>query len=146
MPWLGGILFEPCVVLFGPGGVAACLWVGLNSLLLGFSCVPCSCSLLYSCSFVKYIVLWGALFGPEAVLFGPGYGAIGVLCLCAGIDSLLLGLSCVLLGSLCVPCSCCLLCSVSFAKFTGRVPLLFPITPVKPCCCWSPDQISCVGS
>ena len=77
---------------------------------------------------------WGILFGPEAVLFGPGYGTIGVLCQWAGINSLLLGLSCVLLGSLCVPCSCCLLCSVSFAKFTGRVPLL-SITPVKPCCC-----------
>ena len=61
-PWFGGILFEPCDVLFGPKGVADCLWTGLNSLLLGFSCVPCSCSLLYSASFVKFIVLWGALF------------------------------------------------------------------------------------
>ena len=52
--WYGCALFEPCVVLFGPGGVAVCLWMGLNSLLLGFSCVPCSCSLLYSCSLVKF--------------------------------------------------------------------------------------------
>ena len=52
--WYGCVLFEPCVVLLGPGGVAVCLWVGLNSLLLGFSCIPCSCSLLYSCSFVKF--------------------------------------------------------------------------------------------
>ena len=83
MPWFGGILFEPCDVLFGPRGVADGLWTGLNSLLLGFSCVPCSCSLLYSASFVKFTglvsllspttpVKFGCCWSPDHVCWGSG--------------------------------------------------------------------------
>ena len=152
-----GILFEIGVVLLKIGvvplkfGVAPFVFgvilFGFGGVLFGHGVVIFKYLGTHrSCAVVGSALFGNALFEAGGVLFGPGDGAIGVLCLWEGINSLLLGLSCVLLGSLCVPCSCCLLCSVSFAKFTGRVPLLFPITPVKPCCCRSPDQISCMGS
>ena len=143
-----GILFEIGVILLKIGDapfVFGVILFGFGGVLFGHGVVIFKYLGTHrSCAVMGSALFRHALFEFGGVLFGPEYGAIGVLCLWAGINSLLLGLSCVLLGSLCVPCSCCLLCSVSFAKFTGRVPLLYPITPVKPCCCWSPDQISCL--
>ena len=108
-------------VLFGLGGVL----FGPGDVLLGFG---------------------GILFEPCGVLFGPRGVAVGVFCLWTGLNSLLLGFSCVLFGGLRVPCSCSLLYSASFVRFTGRVSLLSPITPVKLGCCWSPDHVPCWGS
>ena len=143
-PFVFGVIpFRFGFILFGFGDVL----FGLGNVLFGHGVVIFkNLGTHRSCAVMGSALFRHALFEFGGVLFGPEYGAIGVLCLWAGLNSLLLGLSCVLLGILCVPCSCCLLCSVSLVKFTGRVSLLFPITPVKLGCCWSPDQVPCVGS